>query len=79
MNEDMKDANQIIGEAIIAKLSEMFYHQIHDNDIPPGVVALALITVAGNISAKHLGIKRTVTLFRNCASVFEEKNPKRVN
>ena len=75
----MKDAAQIIGEAIEAKLSAMFYHQIHDNDVSPGVIALALITVAGNISAKHLGIKSTVALFRSCASDFEEMIPRRTN
>jgi len=75
----MKDPNTIIGTAITEKLSEMFYHQIHDNDVSPGVIALALITVAGNISARHLGIKSTVALFRSCASDFEKKIPKRLN
>ncbi len=71
------DQARIIGEAITAKLSKMFYHQIHDNDVSPGVIALALLTVAGNISAQHLGIKATVALFRICASDFEKKIPRR--
>ena len=75
----MNDESKIIGEAIEAKLSAMFYHQIIDNEVSPGVIALALLTVAGNISSRHLGIKSTVALFRSCASVLEERLPKSVN
>ena len=44
---DSKDADQIIGEAITASLSKMFYKQIDEDGIEPLVIVRSLISVAG--------------------------------
>jgi len=68
---------RIVGEALTENLGGVVHDLIHKDCIPPGIVALSLLTVCGNVSARHLGIKATVTLFRNCATVFEEKISKK--
>ena len=67
---------QKIGEALTDRLTDAVHDLIHKDGIPPGIVALSLLTVCGNVSARHLGIRATVRLFRNCASDFEKKIPK---
>ena len=53
----MNDANEFTGadtiivEAITAKLSDMFYLQISEQNVSPAAIAKALVIVAGNISS----------------------------
>ena len=72
-------STKIIGGALTEELSEIAYHKIHKDDLSPLDVARSLLTVAANVSAKHLGIKSTAALFRTFAALAEEKLSKRTN
>lgn len=74
-----KDDSEIIGEAIIADLSEMFYKQINEDGVSPLVIVRSLLTVAANVSAQQLGLKSTAAIFRTFATLADEKFSKLTN
>ena len=51
----MNDTSEIVGEALMAKLSKMAESEINENGMPAHDVVRALLTVAGNIGGATHG------------------------
>jgi len=59
---ESKDADQIIGGAIIASLSKMFDKQIKEDGVSPRVIVRSLNIVARSVGSQYLGFKSSAEL-----------------
>ena len=76
---DSMNESKVIRRALTKKLFDMVDRQIHENDISPLDIAVALLTVARQISTDHQGQKHTAALFREIAAMHDEKPSRQLN
>jgi hypothetical protein len=67
------EQSRILIDTTTAKLSAIFRKQITVDGIPPAVIVISLLELAGNISRIHLGIPKTIELYRDSAEILEKQ------
>lgn len=70
------DQLQKIADAITTRLEEAAARWIKEDEIDPGAIAAALVTVAGDISIKYRGKEKTCEWLHEHASTIESMRPK---